>query len=107
MLQYFKSVTLESSYLGWQESTVSSITVFLFIYLQNKAPEEEEEVEEVPVKKEKTHFLVKLVEMKAEDKVKLIKEVKNCIEGINLVQVSVDFTTVSRNLFLFASRLFN
>lgn len=40
-----------------------------------------------PVKKEKTHFTVKLTELKAEDKVKLIKEVKNCIQGLNLVQV--------------------
>lgn len=47
--------------------------------------EEEEEV--VPVKKEKTHFTVKLTELKAADKVKLIKEVKNCIQGLNLVQV--------------------
>ncbi|KAK3511834.1 hypothetical protein QTP70_025065 [Hemibagrus guttatus] len=39
-----------------------------------------------PVKKEKTHFTVKLTELKAEDKVKLIKEVKNCIQGLNLVQ---------------------
>ncbi|XP_072531339.1 large ribosomal subunit protein bL12m isoform X2 [Salminus brasiliensis] len=39
-----------------------------------------------PVKKEKTHFTVKLTELKAEDKVKLIKEVKNCMQGLNLVQ---------------------
>ncbi|KAF5908793.1 39S ribosomal protein L12, mitochondrial, partial [Clarias magur] len=39
-----------------------------------------------PAKKEKTHFTVKLTELKAEDKVKLIKEVKNCIQGLNLVQ---------------------
>ncbi|XP_077067860.1 large ribosomal subunit protein bL12m [Siphateles boraxobius] len=47
-----------------------------------------EAVEEdvVPAKKEKTHFIVKLTELKAADKVKLIKEVKNCMEGINLVQ---------------------
>lgn len=44
----------------------------------------EEEV--APVKKEKTHFTVKLTELKAADKVKLIKEVKNCIQGLNLVQ---------------------
>ncbi|XP_051996030.1 39S ribosomal protein L12, mitochondrial-like [Xyrauchen texanus] len=36
----------------------------------------------VPAKKEKTHFTVKLTELK----VKLIKEVKNCIQGLNLVQ---------------------
>ncbi|KAG1931349.1 39S ribosomal protein L12, mitochondrial [Pimephales promelas] len=47
-----------------------------------------EAVEEdvAPAKKEKTHFTVKLTELKAADKVKLIKEVKNCMEGINLVQ---------------------
>ncbi|XP_034567991.1 39S ribosomal protein L12, mitochondrial [Notolabrus celidotus] len=44
----------------------------------------EEEV--APVKKEKTHFTVKLTELKAAEKVKLIKEVKNCIQGLNLVQ---------------------
>ncbi|GCB61468.1 hypothetical protein scyTo_0012922 [Scyliorhinus torazame] len=44
------------------------------------------EDEEAPVKKEKTHFTVKLTEFKAAEKVKLIKEVKNCISGINLVQ---------------------
>ncbi|MCI4391815.1 hypothetical protein PGIGA_G00138750 [Pangasianodon gigas] len=48
------------------------------------APAAEEDV--APVKKEKTHFSVKLTELKAEDKVKLIKEVKNCIQGLNLVQ---------------------
>ncbi|XP_038633580.1 39S ribosomal protein L12, mitochondrial [Scyliorhinus canicula] len=44
------------------------------------------EDEAAPVKKEKTHFTVKLTEFKAAEKVKLIKEVKNCISGINLVQ---------------------
>ncbi|XP_031454845.1 39S ribosomal protein L12, mitochondrial [Phasianus colchicus] len=48
------------------------------------APQEEEEA--VPVKKEKTHFSVRLTELKATDKVKLIKEVKNFVPGINLVQ---------------------
>ncbi|KAF3846260.1 hypothetical protein F7725_003338 [Dissostichus mawsoni] len=48
------------------------------------APAAEEE--DVPVKKEQTHFIVKLTELKAADKVKLIKEVKNCIQGLNLVQ---------------------
>lgn len=42
--------------------------------------------EEAPVKKEKTHFTVKLTELNAAEKVKLIKEVKNCIQGLNLVQ---------------------
>ncbi|KAK1162220.1 39S ribosomal protein L12, mitochondrial isoform X1 [Acipenser oxyrinchus oxyrinchus] len=44
------------------------------------------EEEAAPVKKEKTHFTVKLTELKAAEKVKLIKEVKNCIPGLNLVQ---------------------
>ncbi|KAE8283286.1 39S ribosomal protein L12, mitochondrial [Larimichthys crocea] len=44
------------------------------------------EEEEAPAKKEQTHFTVKLTELKAADKVKLIKEVKNCIQGLNLVQ---------------------
>ncbi|KAM6245626.1 large ribosomal subunit protein bL12m [Porphyrio hochstetteri] len=48
------------------------------------APKEEEEV--VPIKKEKTHFTVRLTELKAADKVKLIKEVKNFVPGVNLVQ---------------------
>nr|XP_020466234.1 39S ribosomal protein L12, mitochondrial isoform X2 [Monopterus albus] len=45
-----------------------------------------EEEEAAPVRKEKTHFTVKLTELKAAEKVKLIKEVKNCILGLNLVQ---------------------
>ncbi|KAJ8283512.1 hypothetical protein COCON_G00023620 [Conger conger] len=44
------------------------------------------EAEEVPVKKAQTHFTVKLTELNPTDKVKLIKEVKNCIQGLNLVQ---------------------
>ncbi|KAJ8246300.1 hypothetical protein GJAV_G00266040 [Gymnothorax javanicus] len=48
------------------------------------APAAEEE--DAPVKKEQTHFTVKLTELKAADKVKLIKEVKNCMQGLNLVQ---------------------
>ncbi|XP_054833632.1 39S ribosomal protein L12, mitochondrial [Eublepharis macularius] len=51
---------------------------------QLAAPAAEEE--EVPKKQEKVIFTVKLTEVKAEDKVKLIKEVKNCMQGINLVQ---------------------
>uniref|UniRef100_A0A8C5QPA7 Mitochondrial ribosomal protein L12 n=1 Tax=Leptobrachium leishanense TaxID=445787 RepID=A0A8C5QPA7_9ANUR len=43
--------------------------------------------EDAPAKKEKTHFTVKLMESNAVDKVKLIKEVKNCMQGLNLVQV--------------------
>ncbi|NXO70186.1 DIC protein, partial [Phainopepla nitens] len=48
------------------------------------APQEEEV--EVRLKKEKTHFSVRLTELKATDKVKLIKEVKNFVPGVNLVQ---------------------
>ncbi|NWS61285.1 DIC protein, partial [Chunga burmeisteri] len=48
------------------------------------APQEEEEV--VQIKKEKTHFTVRLTELKPADKVKLIKEVKNFVPGVNLVQ---------------------
>uniref|UniRef100_A0A8C6TTH7 Large ribosomal subunit protein bL12m n=1 Tax=Neogobius melanostomus TaxID=47308 RepID=A0A8C6TTH7_9GOBI len=48
------------------------------------APATEED--EAPAKKEKTHFTVKLTELKTAEKVKLIKEVKNCIQGLNLVQ---------------------
>ncbi|NWR35879.1 DIC protein, partial [Tachuris rubrigastra] len=48
------------------------------------APQEEEE--EAPLKKEKTHFTVRLTELKPADKVKLIKEVKNFVPGVNLVQ---------------------
>ncbi|NXN21166.1 DIC protein, partial [Nycticryphes semicollaris] len=46
------------------------------------APQEEE----IPLKKEKTHFTVRLTELKPADKVKLIKEVKNFVPGVNLVQ---------------------
>ncbi|XP_046894130.1 39S ribosomal protein L12, mitochondrial [Hypomesus transpacificus] len=44
------------------------------------------EEEAAPIKKEKTHFTVKLTELKAAEKVKLIKEVKNSMQGLNLVQ---------------------
>lgn len=47
----------------------------------------QEEEEEVPRKKEKMVFSVRLTELKAADKVKLIKEVKNFVPGVNLVQV--------------------
>ncbi|XP_072259511.1 large ribosomal subunit protein bL12m [Pyxicephalus adspersus] len=50
------------------------------------APGQAAEEEEAPVKKEKTHFTIKLTEVNAVDKVKLIKEVKNCVPGVNLVQ---------------------
>ncbi|XP_069339096.1 large ribosomal subunit protein bL12m [Eulemur rufifrons] len=48
------------------------------------APEVAEE--DVPKQKERTHFTVRLTEAKPVDKVKLIKEIKNHIQGINLVQ---------------------
>ncbi|XP_055509782.1 39S ribosomal protein L12, mitochondrial [Leucoraja erinacea] len=47
---------------------------------------QEVDEEEAPAKKEKTQFTVKLVEFKVADKVKLIKEVKSCMTGLNLVQ---------------------
>lgn len=50
------------------------------------APAQAAEEDDIPVKKEKTVFTVKLTELKAAEKVKLIKEVKNCIQGLNLVQ---------------------
>ncbi|KAL4659216.1 39S ribosomal protein L12, mitochondrial [Arapaima gigas] len=43
------------------------------------------EEEAAPVK-EKTHVTVKLTAVKPTEKVKVIKEVKNCIQGINLIQ---------------------
>ncbi|KAM4691577.1 large ribosomal subunit protein bL12m [Rhinophrynus dorsalis] len=49
-------------------------------------PTQAAQEEEAPAKKEKSHFTVKLTELNAVDKVKLIKEVKNCIQGLNLVQ---------------------
>lgn len=48
------------------------------------APEEAEE--DIPRQKERTHFTVRLTEAKPVDKVRLIKEIKNYIQGINLVQ---------------------
>lgn len=49
-------------------------------------PQAEEEY--IPKQKEQTHFTVRLTEAKPVDKVKLIKEIKNYVQGINLVQVS-------------------
>ncbi|MBW04367.1 39S ribosomal protein L12, mitochondrial, partial [Eschrichtius robustus] len=48
------------------------------------APEAAEE--DIPKQKERTHFTVCLTEAKPVDKVKLIKEIKNFVQGINLVQ---------------------
>lgn len=48
------------------------------------APEATEE--DLPKRKEQTHFTVRLTEAKPVDKVKLIKEIKSHIQGINLVQ---------------------
>ncbi|XP_066090955.1 large ribosomal subunit protein bL12m isoform X2 [Saccopteryx bilineata] len=42
--------------------------------------------EDIPKQKEQTHFTIRLTEAKPVDKVKLIKEIKNYIQGINLVQ---------------------
>ncbi|XP_015282049.1 PREDICTED: 39S ribosomal protein L12, mitochondrial [Gekko japonicus] len=51
---------------------------------QPAAPAAEEE--DAPKKPEQVIFTVKLTEVKAAEKVKLIKEVKNCMPGMNLVQ---------------------
>lgn len=59
------------------------------------APSQESE-EDVPKQKERTHFTVRLTEAKPVDKVKLIKEIKNYIQGINLVQVGTLTTTGAR-----------
>ncbi|XP_032312449.1 39S ribosomal protein L12, mitochondrial [Camelus ferus] len=45
-----------------------------------------EAAEDIPKQKERTHFTVRLTEAKPMDKVKLIKEIKNYVQGINLVQ---------------------
>ncbi|XP_041501777.1 LOW QUALITY PROTEIN: 39S ribosomal protein L12, mitochondrial-like [Microtus oregoni] len=44
------------------------------------------EAEDIPKQKERTHFTIRLTEAKPVDKVKLIKEIKNYVQGINLVQ---------------------
>ena len=44
-------------------------------------------------KEEQTEFTVKLTAFDDGGKVKLIKEVKNIVEGMNLVQVSKSFIT--------------
>ncbi|XP_048467047.1 39S ribosomal protein L12, mitochondrial [Rhincodon typus] len=49
-------------------------------------PDSQADEDTAQVKKEKSLFTVKLTEFKAAEKVKLIKEVKNCIPGLNLVQ---------------------
>lgn len=54
-----------------------------YLCFHPKAAEEED----IPKPKERTHFTVRLTEAKPVDKVKLIKEIKNYVQGINLVQV--------------------
>merc|ERR1711860_338631 len=49
------------------------------------APQEEEEEEQAP-KIEKTSFSLKLLEFDADKKIVLIKEMKNLVPGMNLVQ---------------------
>ncbi|NXY26698.1 DIC protein, partial [Atrichornis clamosus] len=65
------------------------------------APQEEEEV---PLKKEKTHFTVRLTELKPADKVKLIKEVKNFVPGVNLVQAKKLVESLPQEIKANASR---
>merc|ERR1712126_343989 len=50
------------------------------------AAAEEEEEEAAPVVEEQTEFTVKLVSFDAAKKVRLVKEIKNCIKDFNLVQ---------------------
>ena len=69
------------------------IVLFLFFSLKNalffcSITKAEAEEEEAP-KREKTSFSVKLVKFDAGKKVALIKEIKNSVEGLNLVQVLV------------------
>ena len=47
--------------------------------------------EEVEVKEEKVVFTVRLTKFDTAKKVALIKEIKNQLEGMNLVQVCVHF----------------
>lgn len=61
------------------------LSYFACFLLLPKAAEEED----LPKQKERTHFTVRLTEAKPVDKVKLIKEIKNYIQGINLVQVGL------------------
>lgn len=49
-------------------------------------PAEEEEVEAAPVKAEKTLFTVRLMKYDDTKKVAVIKEIKNLVAGMNLVQ---------------------
>ncbi|KAK7805588.1 hypothetical protein U0070_025913 [Myodes glareolus] len=48
------------------------------------------EAEDIRKQKERTHFTVPLTEAKPVDKVKLIKEIKNYVQGINLVQAKAE-----------------
>ena len=53
-----------------------------FLKYSLQAEEEEKKVEE------QTEFLVRLVKFADDSKIKVIKEIKSVMEGINLVQVS-------------------
>nr|CAG4645322.1 EOG090X0O3H [Leptodora kindtii] len=50
------------------------------------APKKEEEEEEKPVAKVQTSFTLKLTKFDESKKIAIIKEIKNLIEGMNLVQ---------------------
>lgn len=52
-----------------------------------------QETEAEPAKAEPTEFTVKLTQFDAASKVKLIKEIKNLVQGLNLVQVSYLMST--------------
>ena len=48
-----------------------------------------QEAEAEPEKNEPTEFTIKLTQFDAANKVKLIKEIKNLMPGLNLVQVCI------------------
>merc|ERR1712126_418918 len=50
------------------------------------APAKEEEAEEEPKAKVQTSFTLKLTQFNESKKIALIKEIKNLVEGMNLVQ---------------------
>ncbi|CAN8007352.1 unnamed protein product, partial [Ixodes pacificus] len=60
------------------------------------APASQEEEEGSGVAQVKTAFTVKLVKFEDSKKIQLIKELKNLMEGINLVQVTVPLPQVVR-----------
>lgn len=78
-----RAQSLLESYLQFLVGSLTSPFQFTSLFPHPKVTEEED----IPKKKERTHFTVRLTEAKPVDKVKLIKEIKNYVQGINLVQV--------------------